>query len=146
MPALVAYAAADAEVFPVDAQITARAPSSAAFEIAIVIPRSLKEPVGFAPSTFNQTSLSNISERMQAATSGVPPSSKVTTGVFLETGRRSRYSSITPRHWCEPDFFPKILMNSCLQRESRWQHLLPSPAPLDQQRFRRERHQWPYVS
>ena len=35
---------------PVDAQTTARAPLSSAFEIATVIPRSLKLPVGFAPS------------------------------------------------------------------------------------------------
>jgi hypothetical protein len=66
MPAFVAYAAALALVFPVDAQITARAPSSAAFEIAMVIPRSLKDPVGLAPSNFNQISLSNISESTQA--------------------------------------------------------------------------------
>jgi hypothetical protein len=51
-PALAAYAAAAAEVFPVDAQMTAFAPRSAALEIAIVIPRSLKEPVGFSPSYF----------------------------------------------------------------------------------------------
>ena len=43
---------AEAEVFPVDAQITAFAPTSAALEIATVIPRSLKDPVGLAPSTF----------------------------------------------------------------------------------------------
>ena len=50
IPAWVAYAAADADVFPVDAQMTAFAPASIAFEMAIVIPRSLKEPVGFIPS------------------------------------------------------------------------------------------------
>ncbi len=55
MPARVAYAAADAEVFPVDAHTTTFAPSSAAFDIATVIPRSLNEPVGFAPSTFKYT-------------------------------------------------------------------------------------------
>ena len=66
MPALTAYAAADADVFPVDAQITALAPSSAAFEIAIVIPRSLKEPVGFKPSYLIQTLLPSISERLHA--------------------------------------------------------------------------------
>jgi hypothetical protein len=66
IPALTAYAAADAEVFPVDAQITAVAPSSAAFEIAIVIPRSLKEPVGFKPSYLIQTLLPSSSERLHA--------------------------------------------------------------------------------
>src|SRR5438874_7306651 len=33
-----------------------------------------------------------------ACTSGVPPSSSVTTGVLSVTGSRSRYSSMTPRH------------------------------------------------
>ena len=54
-PARAAYAAADADVLPVDAQITTLAPCSTAFEIAIVMPRSLNEPVGFAPSTFSRT-------------------------------------------------------------------------------------------
>ena len=45
-------AAAAAEVFPVEAQITALAPASFAFVTAIVIPRSLKLPVGFEPSNF----------------------------------------------------------------------------------------------
>jgi len=53
-------------IIPVDAQITALAPSSAAFEIAIVIPRSLNEPVGLVPSTFNQISLPNISDKTHA--------------------------------------------------------------------------------
>ena len=51
-PARAAYAAAEADVLPVEAQTTARAPSSSAFPIAIVMPRSLKLPVGFAPSHF----------------------------------------------------------------------------------------------
>ena len=50
-PARAAYAAALADVFPVDAHTTTLAPTSTAFVIAIVIPRSLNEPVGFAPST-----------------------------------------------------------------------------------------------
>ena len=37
-------------MLPVDAQMTAFDPSSTALLIAIVIPRSLKDPVGFAPS------------------------------------------------------------------------------------------------
>ncbi len=55
MPAWVAYAAALADVLPVEAQMTAFAPCSTAFETAIVVPRSLKEPVGFIPSNFTQT-------------------------------------------------------------------------------------------
>ena len=52
IPALAAYAAAAAEVLPVEAQIIALEPLSTAFVTAIVIPRSLKEPVGFSPSYF----------------------------------------------------------------------------------------------
>ena len=52
MPARAAYAAAAAEVLPVDAQIIALEPSSTALVTAIVIPRSLNEPVGFKPSYF----------------------------------------------------------------------------------------------
>src|SRR5205814_7495322 len=54
-PARAAYAAADADVLPVDAHTTALAPSSTALEIAIVIPRSLKDPVGFRPSNLRNT-------------------------------------------------------------------------------------------
>ena len=52
MPAFAPYAAAAALVLPVDAQMIALEPSSLAFETAIVIPRSLKLPVGFEPSNF----------------------------------------------------------------------------------------------
>ncbi len=51
-PARLAYAAAEAEVLPVDAQTTAFAPLASALEMATVMPRSLNEPVGLAPSTF----------------------------------------------------------------------------------------------
>ncbi len=51
MPARAAYAAAAADVLPVDAQMTALLPSCRAMVIATVMPRSLKEPVGFSPST-----------------------------------------------------------------------------------------------
>ena len=50
MPARDAKAAAEAEVLPVEAQMTAREPISSAFEMATVMPRSLKEPVGLNPS------------------------------------------------------------------------------------------------
>jgi hypothetical protein len=49
-----------------DAQMTALAPASAAFEIAIVMPRSLKEPVGLIPSNLTQTLLPSISDKTQA--------------------------------------------------------------------------------
>ena len=51
IPAAAPYAAADAEVLPVEAQTIARAPASAALATATTIPRSLNEPVGFWPST-----------------------------------------------------------------------------------------------
>ena len=84
-------------MLPVDAHTTAFAPFSTAFEIAIVMPRSLKLPVGFAPSTFSHTSAPTLSERRGAGSSGVPPSSRVTTGVRSVIGRSARYSSMTPR-------------------------------------------------
>jgi hypothetical protein len=85
-------------VLPVEAQMTALAPASAALEMAIVIPRSLNDPVGFAPSYFSQTSQPTNSLRKAACTSGVPPSRRLMTGVASVTGSRSRYSSMSPRH------------------------------------------------
>ena len=84
-------------MLPVEAQTTALAPSSTALEIAIVMPRSLKEPVGLAPSTLSHTAAPTRSDSRGAGTSGVPPSSSVTTGVSSVMGRKSRYSSMTPR-------------------------------------------------
>ena len=86
-PARTAYAAADADVLPVEAQMTALAPSSTAFDIARVIPRSLNEPVGLSPSSLSRTRAPVCSERRGASTSGVPPSNSVTTGVAPLTGR-----------------------------------------------------------
>ena len=99
-PARAAYAAIDAEVLPVDAQTTAFAPSWTATEIAAVIPRSLKEPVGLSPSTLSQTSPPVASESQPERTSGVPPSPRLMAGVPSGRSRRGRYSSMTPRHWC----------------------------------------------
>ena len=86
-PARAAYAAALAAVLPVDAHTTAWAPSATAADTATVIPRSLNEPVGLAPSTFSQTSAPVRSDRNGAGTSGVPPSPSVTSG---STESRSR--------------------------------------------------------
>ena len=85
-------------MFPVEAQTTALAPSSTAMEMAIVIPLSLNDPVGFAPSTLSQTCAPIRSDRRGAGTRGVPPSSKVTTGASGPMGRKERYSSTTPLH------------------------------------------------
>src|SRR5436309_42070 len=54
MPARPAYGAADAEVFPVEAQMIASTPSASAFLNATVMPRSLEPPVGFCPSPLRQ--------------------------------------------------------------------------------------------
>src|SRR6476469_5346434 len=56
IPARAAYAAAEAEVFPVEAQISAVIPRSIALDTATVIPRSLNEPVGLTPSFLMKTS------------------------------------------------------------------------------------------
>ena len=77
-------------MFPVDAQTTAAAPSSTAFETATVMPRSLKLPVGFAPSHLSQSSTPSRSERRGARRRGVEPSPSDTTGVSSVKGRRSR--------------------------------------------------------
>ena len=61
-------------MLPVEAQRTACAPSSTALETATVMPRSLNEPVGLAPSTLSQTSQPVRADRYGAGTSGVPPS------------------------------------------------------------------------
>ena len=99
MPARAAYAAADADVLPVDAQIATLAPRSTAMEIAIVIPRSLNDPVGLRPSTLSSTRATPARCAIRGASSnGVLPSSRVMTGVASVTGRNSRYASISPRH------------------------------------------------
>ena len=98
-----------ATVLPVEAQMTALAPSSLAAVIAMVMPRSLKDPVGLAPSTLRWTSQPVRSESTCAGTSGVPPSRSVTTGVAAATGSRSRYSSMMPRHGVRhADFEPRL--------------------------------------
>ena len=57
---------------------------SAATEIAIVMPRSLNDPVGLRPSTLRQTCAPVRSESARSGTSGVPPSRRVTTGAPVE--------------------------------------------------------------
>ena len=99
IPAFAAYAAALADVFPVDAQTTAFAPSSIALLIASVIPRSLNDPVGLAPSYFSQTSQPVSSDSGSDRTSGVPPSRSVIDRRRVgDRAGATRYSSMTPRH------------------------------------------------
>ena len=77
-------------MLPVEAQITALAPSRTAADTAHVIPRSLNEPVGLAPSSFSHTSTPARSDSRSASTSGVDPSPSDTTGSPVANGRRSR--------------------------------------------------------
>ena len=82
-----------------EAHTTALAPEATAAVMAMVMPRSLKEPVGFMPSTLRYTVDPVSSESFCAWTSGVPPSPRVMTFVASVTGKRSAYSRMTPRHW-----------------------------------------------
>ena len=68
-------------MFPVEAQMTESEPSAFALETAIVIPRSLKEPVGFSPSYLRYSSVPGAIRRASAGAGmrGVFPSSSVTT-------------------------------------------------------------------
>jgi threonine synthase len=59
-------------------------------DTAIVMPRSLKDPVGFMPSNLACTSTPSLSERRGSGTRGVPPSPSETIGVAALTGRKSR--------------------------------------------------------
>src|SRR6478736_4101468 len=80
--------------------ITAQSrPARAAASVtATVIPRSLNDPVGLAPSTLRYTSQPVLSDSTGACSSGVPPSPSVTGVQSAGTGSRSAYSAITPRH------------------------------------------------
>src|SRR5215213_8856398 len=53
IPAAAAYAASEAEVFPVEAHATTRAPTALAWLTPTVIPRSLNDAVGLCPSCFS---------------------------------------------------------------------------------------------
>jgi len=77
----------------VEAHITALLPASTAFEIATVIPLSLKEPVGLRPSYFKNTSpLKPIAfARFSACMRGVLPSQRVIMGVPSVIGKKSLY-------------------------------------------------------
>ena len=74
MPALTAYAAALADVLPVDAQMTAFAPPSAAFEMAIVMPRSLGKARGFRTLDLDPDVAAGGSERHVGVHQQLPPS------------------------------------------------------------------------
>ena len=106
-------------MLPVDAQMTACAPSWAAIEMAMVIPRSLKEPVGFPPSNFSSTRQPVSSESQRDSTSGVPPSHRVMTGALSGRFIRLRYSVMTPRQGRAPPPGPAIAVALTGQHRSR---------------------------
>src|SRR5438874_3592479 len=96
MPARAAYAAAEADVFPVEAHISAGAPRSIALDTATVIPRSLNDPVGLTPSFLMKTwqLCPTRALSLGAKISGVFPSPREI--MALHGGRNSRNRSITP--------------------------------------------------
>src|ERR1035437_9262696 len=79
-PAALAYAAMDAEVFPVETQATRVAPSCTACDGPQVIPLSLNDPVGLKPWCLNPSaSRPPYSAARRPGSSGVQPSLNVTT-------------------------------------------------------------------
>src|SRR5258706_8459897 len=106
-PANAAYAASDADVLPVEAQATAGAETRRAWVTATVIPRSLKEPVGFAPSSFRliESSPHHLATRSRR-TSGVFPSGWVRISSSLTSGRTSSRKRHTPD---DSGTFPRVV-------------------------------------
>src|SRR4051794_35883615 len=85
----------------------ALAPDSTALDTATVIPRSLKEPVGLAPSPLRYTPQPVRVDSSGAGNSAVLPSYSVTTGVAPLTGNRPRYCPMRPRHMALLPFDPQ---------------------------------------
>ena len=111
MPARAAYAAAAAEVLPVEAQIIASEPPSTAYVTAIVMQRSLNEPVGFSPSyfTYRLTSLPNSFGMFSSLMSGVLRSPRLMIRVLSLTGSLSRYFSIRPVYLMMISLFSQVI-------------------------------------
>ena len=109
-------------MLPVEAQITASAPSRTAADTAQVMPRSLNEPVGLAPSSLSHTSAPTRSETRSASTSGVEPSSSDTTGSSGANGSRSRKRSIRPD--------PAQMNSSSITRIARGAERMKSSRPI----------------
>src|SRR5580700_9734445 len=91
------YAAAEALVLPVDAQMIALLPSWSAAATATTMPRSLNEPVGFSPSSLKCSDASpNDGPIVSDSTQGVPPSPRLMRGACGESASRSPHRAITP--------------------------------------------------
>src|SRR5262249_57301537 len=79
IPARAAYAATEAEVFPVEAQHTDVNPSALATEMAADIPESLNDPVGFIPKCLDRRlRRRRVLAACFSGNSGVLPSARVT--------------------------------------------------------------------
>src|SRR5215211_3029069 len=115
MPALAEYAEAEAAVLPVEAQTLARLPAATALERATVMPRSLKEAVGFIPSNFKKRRAPALSERVGASIRGVSPSPKVAIAPSGISGSHRRYLLITP---CPISCVRTPKVKPCLSRET----------------------------
>ncbi len=84
------YAAADALVFPVEAQSSVRLPSWSARATATTMPRSLNDPVGLRPSSLKWSEpRPSAGPRVRDATQGVPPSPRLMRGVPASSGSHS---------------------------------------------------------
>jgi hypothetical protein len=88
-------------VLPVEAQTHARLPDATARLRATVIPRSLKEAVGFIPSNLRYRRAPILSERVGASKRGVSPSPNVAIARSGISGSHRRYRAITPRRGLE---------------------------------------------
>ena len=97
-------------MFPVEAHIMAFDPDSTALETAMVIPRSLNEPVGLSPSYFKKIDILGFifCASRGAGIKGVLPSCIVMTFLSSENLKKSGYSLIMPFHMIylhQPGFF-----------------------------------------
>ncbi len=97
-PARAAYAAAEAAVFPVLAQMTVVAPRPSASLTAAVMPRSLNDPVGLSPSNLTNSSKPPPSSFANFFTGikGVLPSNRVTGRVCPGKSSKEPYLSKSP--------------------------------------------------
>ncbi len=88
IPARAAYAAIDADVSPVEAQITRAAPTCPAHDTPATMPRSLKLSVGFSPSCLSHSvpTPQYARTRSPASYRGVSPSLSVTTRSLGRSG------------------------------------------------------------
>jgi hypothetical protein len=115
MPALAEYAEAEAAVLPVEAQTLARLPAATALLRATVMPRSLKEAVGFIPSNFKKRRAPALFERVGASIRGVSPSPKEAIAESGISGSHRPYLLITP---CPISCVRTPNVRPCLSRET----------------------------